>query len=35
MLIVLRALRLGYEEKDEWIFEDFVKERLKSFGILK
>ena len=27
--------RLGYEEKDEWIFEDFVKERLKSLGILK
>jgi len=23
------------EEKDEWIFKSFVKERLKSFGILQ
>lgn len=27
--------REGHEEKDEWIFEDYVKERLRSFGILK
>jgi len=27
--------RVGYEEKDEWILKDFVKERLKSFAVLE
>ena len=27
--------RLRYEEKDEWIFDAYVKERLKSFGVLQ
>jgi len=25
----------GYEDKDEWIHENFVKEKLKSLGVLQ
>ena len=27
--------RTGYEIKDEWIDEDYVKERLKSTGVIQ
>ncbi|MEM2514644.1 MAG: hypothetical protein QXO15_05715 [Nitrososphaerota archaeon] len=27
--------RVGYEEKDEWIFEDYLKERLRSRKVLE
>lgn len=27
--------RVGYEEREDWIYADYVKERLKSLGILQ
>jgi len=27
--------REEHEEKDEWIFESYIKERLRSLGVLK
>jgi len=27
--------RVGYEEKDEWLLEDYLKERLKSRRVME
>lgn len=26
---------VGYEEREAWIFEDYVRERLRSLGVLQ
>ncbi len=27
--------RVGHEEKDEWFYKEFVRDRLKSLGVLQ
>ena len=33
--VVLDCMHVGYEEREAWIFEDYIRESLKSLGILQ